>query len=38
MASSFYFVNHDFGAGTSSKWWKTVYAAMAPGGGGDDAM
>ena len=38
MASNFYIVHHEFRAGTSSKWWKTAYAAMAPGGGWDEAV
>ena len=37
MVSNFYIVHHEFRAGTSSKWWKTAYAAMAPGGGWDEA-
>ena len=38
MASNFYIVHHEFRAGTSSKWWETAYAAMAPGGGWDEAV
>ena len=38
MASNFYIVHHEFRAGTSSKWWETAYAAMAPGGGWDKAV
>ena len=38
MTSNFYIVHHEFRAGTSSKWWETAYAAMAPGGGWDEAV
>ncbi len=38
MASNFYIFHHEFRAGTSSKWWKTAYAAMAPVGGCDEAV
>ena len=38
MASNFYIVHHEFRAGSSSKWWETAYAAMAPGGGWDEAV
>ena len=38
MTSNFYIVHHEFRAGTSSKWWKTAYAAMSPGGGWDEAV
>ena len=38
MASNFYIVHHEFRAGTSSKWWENAYAAMAPGGGWDEAV
>tara|TARA_B100000579_G_C22401320_1_gene651968 strand:+ start:153 stop:374 length:222 start_codon:yes stop_codon:yes gene_type:complete len=38
MASTFYFVNHDFRASTFLKMVETVYAAMALGGGWDEAI
>tara|TARA_Y100001968_G_scaffold287654_1_gene289284 strand:- start:398 stop:589 length:192 start_codon:yes stop_codon:yes gene_type:complete len=38
MASTFYFANHDFRASTFLKMVETVYAAMALGGGWDEAM
>ena len=38
MASTFYIVHHEFKAGASSKWWETAYAAMAPGGGWEEAV
>ena len=38
MASDFYIFHHEFRAGTSSKWWKTAYEAMAPNGGWDKAV
>ena len=38
MASNFYIVHHELRAGTSSKWWKTAYIAMAPGGVWDEAV
>ena len=38
MASTFYFVNHDFRASTFLKMVETVYAAMPLGGGWDEAM
>ena len=38
MASNFYIVHHEFRAGTSSKWWKNAYSAMAPSGGWNEAV
>ena len=38
MVSNFYIVHHEFRDGTSAKWWETAYAAMAPGGGWDEAV
>ena len=38
MSSTFYIVHHEFKAGKAEKWWETAYAAMAPGGGWDDAV
>ncbi len=37
MASNFYIFHYEFRADTSSKRWKTAYAAMAPSGGGGEA-
>ena len=38
MSSTFYIVHHEFKIGKAEKWWETAYAAMAPGGGWDDAV
>ena len=38
MASKFFHVHHEFRAGKAQKWWETAKAAMAPGGGWDDAV
>ena len=38
MASKFFHVQHEFRAGTSQTWWEAAQAAMAPGGGWDDAV
>ena len=38
MASKFFHVQHEFRAGQSQQWWETAQAAMAPGGGWDEAV
>ena len=38
MASKFFHVHHEFRAGKAQQWWETAQAAMAPGGGWDDAV
>ena len=38
MSSTFYIVHHEFKVGKAEKWWEKAYAAMAPGGGWDDAV
>ena len=38
MASNFYIVHHEFRDVTSSKWWDTAYAAMAPVEWWDEAV
>ena len=38
MASRFFHVQHEFRAGKAQQWWETAQAAMAPGGGWDDAV
>ena len=38
MASKFFHVHHEFRAGKSQQWWDTAQAAMAPGGGWDEAV
>ena len=38
MASKFFHVHHEFRAGKAQQWWDTAQAAMAPGGGWDDAV
>ena len=38
MASKFFHVHHEFRAGKSQQWWETAQAAMAPGGGWDEAV
>ena len=37
MSPTFYIVLHEFKVGKAQRWWETAYAAMAPGGGWDDA-
>ena len=38
MASKFFHVHHEFRAGKAQQWWETAQAAMAPGGGWDEAV
>ena len=38
MASRFFHVHHEFRAGKAQQWWESAQAAMAPGGGWDDAV
>ena len=38
MASKFFHVHHEFRAGKAAQWWQAAQAAMAPGGGWDDAV
>jgi hypothetical protein len=38
MASKFFVVHHEFRAGKAQLWWETAQAAMAPGGGWDEAV
>ena len=38
MASTFFHVHHEFRAGAAQAWWEAAQAAMAPGGGGDEAV
>ena len=38
MASKFFHVHHEFRAGKAQQWWETAQAAMAPGGGRDEAV
>ncbi|MEJ6658203.1 MAG: hypothetical protein QNL17_05270 [Synechococcus sp. ChSW.bin.154] len=38
MASTFFHVQHEFRHGKSQHWWTAAQAAMAPGGGWDDAV
>lgn len=38
MASKFFHVQHEFRAGKAPQWWETAQAAMAPGGGWDEAV
>ena len=38
MASTFFHVQHEFRQGNSQNWWTAAQAAMAPGGGWDDAV
>ena len=38
MASKFFHVQHEFRAGKAPQWWETAQAAMAPGGGWDQAV
>ena len=38
MSSKFFHVHHEFRAGKAQQWWETAQAAMAPGGGWDEAV
>ena len=38
MASKFFHVHHEYRAGKAQQWWETAQAAMAPGGGWDEAV
>ena len=38
MASTLFHVHHEFRAGKAQHWWKTAQAAMAAGGGWDEAV
>lgn len=38
MASTFFHVQHEFRHGKAQNWWAAAQAAMAPGGGWDDAV
>ena len=38
MASTFFHVHHEFRAGAAQAWWEAAQAAMAPGGGWDEAV
>ena len=38
MASKFFHVQHEFRAGKAEQWWEAAQAAMAPGGGWDEAV
>ena len=38
MASTFFHVHHEFRVGKAQEWWETAQAAMALGGGWDEAV
>ena len=38
MASKFFHVHHEFRTGKAQQWWETADAAIAPGGGLDEAV